>query len=175
MVSGLCGTDRASLNTILQHLGPRFLSLRLPGHSLLLYDLVHACHSILSSDDVSATAPRTQAVSILADLLSLASNDVSSISVLQPDPTHLSVRNCPDIKVILILLYSYYNRNEMKYIFPGTCCWNPFASGSLRTNGRRSVRRIISARHLRVPGIIEWDIPFENQGRNQHSAPGTEI
>lgn len=126
--TGLCGTDRAALNTILQHLGPRFLSLRLPGHSLLLLDLVHACHSILSAADVSTAAPRTHAVSILADLLSLASSDMSAISVLQPDPSQLSVMSCPDIKVReRIAVFIEYCLTYL-YFHIGTRCWYIIAS-----------------------------------------------
>lgn len=99
---GLSGTDRSALNVILQHLGPRFLSLNLPGYSLLLLDLVHACHSVLSSSDTTVAAPRTHAVSTLANLLSLATGDLSAISVLQPEVGQLHVMSCPDIKEMVV-------------------------------------------------------------------------
>lgn len=99
---GLCGTDRAALNVILQHLGPRFLSLNLPGYSLLLLDLVHACHSVLSSSDTSIPATRIHAVSMLANLLSLATGDLSAMSVLQPEVGQLHVMSCPDLKEMVV-------------------------------------------------------------------------
>lgn len=87
------------MNTSLRYLGPRFLTLQLPGSSLLLLDLVHACNTVLNSSDLSQHTPRTEAVSILADLLSFSDN-LSQISVLQPE-SHIHVIPCPDIKVSL--------------------------------------------------------------------------
>lgn len=78
-------------------MGPRFLTLQLPGSSLLLLDLVHACNTVLNSSDFSQNTPRTEAVSILADLLCL-SDDLNQISVLQPEQ-QIRVMACPDIKV----------------------------------------------------------------------------
>ncbi|CAH0550342.1 unnamed protein product [Brassicogethes aeneus] len=102
--SALTGTSEAALNTTLKALGPRFLSLQLPGSSLLLLDLVHGCNSVLNATENLDKSPRTEAVSILANLLSLP-DDLSSISVLRPDAT-VEVISCPDIKehVVSILL-----------------------------------------------------------------------
>lgn len=100
--TALSGSDRAALNVILQHLGPRFLSLNLPGYSLLLLDLVHACHTVLSSSDTTVAAPRTHAVSTLANLLSLATGDLSALSVLQPEVGQLHVMSCPDLKEMVV-------------------------------------------------------------------------
>lgn len=97
----LCGSSRAALNTSLRYLGPRFLTLQLPGATLLLLDLVHACNMVLNSSDYSQNTPRTEAVSILADLLCLP-DDLSQISVLQPE-RQIRVMSCPDIKVSLYL------------------------------------------------------------------------
>lgn len=102
-VLAMCGSSRAALNTSLRFLGPRFLTLQLQGSSLLLLDLVHACNTLLNSSDFSQNAPRTEAVSILADLLSLP-DDLSRISVLQPEHD-IHVMSCPDIKVCHLLFF----------------------------------------------------------------------
>lgn len=100
----LSGTSRPTLNTALRYLGPRFLSLQLPGASLLLLDQIHACNAVLNSADMSPATPRTEAVSILANLLAYA-KDLRQISVLQPDDG-FQVMPCPDVKehVVSILL-----------------------------------------------------------------------
>lgn len=52
---GLCGEDKSIGNTVIKYLGgPRFLSLLLPGHTLLLLDLVHAATVILTSSDFAS-------------------------------------------------------------------------------------------------------------------------
>ncbi|KAL9694007.1 hypothetical protein quinque_013292 [Culex quinquefasciatus] len=57
----LSGEDRAMAYTALRYLGgPRFLSLLLPGHSLLLLDLVHASTIVLTSSETGPHAPRAQ-------------------------------------------------------------------------------------------------------------------
>lgn len=81
----------------MRYLGPRFLSLQLPGSSLLILDLIHACNTVLNNTDKLESSPRTEAVSILANLLSHP-EDLSNISVLQPEQD-LQVIMCPDIKV----------------------------------------------------------------------------
>ncbi|KAF5297114.1 hypothetical protein FQA39_LY02694 [Lamprigera yunnana] len=100
----LCGSSKSALNTVLRYLGPRFLSLQLPGSTLLLLDLIQASNTVLNSSDISTASPRTEAVSILSNLLSFP-DDLSQISVLQPEPT-IQVMACPDIKehVVTILL-----------------------------------------------------------------------
>ncbi|KAB0803388.1 hypothetical protein PPYR_00358 [Photinus pyralis] len=100
----LCGSSKSALNTVLRYLGPRFLSLQLPGSSLLLLDLIQACNSVLNSNDISSATPRSEAVSILSSLLSFP-DDLSQILVLQPEP-NIQMMPCPDIKehVVTILL-----------------------------------------------------------------------
>lgn len=93
----MTGTSKPFLNACLKYLGPRFLSLQLPGSTLLLLDLVHACNTILNSSEKLEVSPRTEAVSILANLLSLP-DDLSSFSVLQPEQD-IHMMACPDIKV----------------------------------------------------------------------------
>lgn len=44
----LSGSSRPALNTALRYLGPRFLTMQLPGSTLLLLDLVHACNVVSS-------------------------------------------------------------------------------------------------------------------------------
>ncbi|CAH1981298.1 unnamed protein product [Acanthoscelides obtectus] len=102
--SALTGPSKSAHNTCLKYLGPRFLSLQLPGSSLLLLDLIHACNTVLNNTEKLESTPRTEAVSILANLLT-EPDDLSSISVLQPDQD-LHAMMCPDIKehVVSILL-----------------------------------------------------------------------
>lgn len=54
----LTGNSKAFLNTALKYLGPRFLSLQLPGASLLLLDLVHACNVVLNFNENLDASPR---------------------------------------------------------------------------------------------------------------------
>nr|CAI5843999.1 unnamed protein product [Callosobruchus analis] len=102
--SALTGPSRSAQNTCLKYLGPRFLSLQLPGSTLLLLDVIHSCNTVLNSTEKLESTPRTEAVSILANLLT-EPEDLSSISVLQPDQD-LHTMMCPDIKehVVSILL-----------------------------------------------------------------------
>lgn len=97
LFSALTSTSKSVLNTCLKYLGPRFVSLQMPGSSLLLLDLVHACNTILSCSDNLESSPRTEAVSILANLL-CEPTDLSLISVLHPEED-LHIITCPDIKV----------------------------------------------------------------------------
>ncbi|XP_018324376.1 probable Rho GTPase-activating protein CG5521 isoform X2 [Agrilus planipennis] len=106
----LCGSSRSAMYIVIKYLGPRFLSLQLPGSSLLLLDLIHACNIILNSSDVSQSVPRTEAVSILANLLSLP-NDIGQISVLKPEPS-VQLMACPDLKERLITILLRSGRKE---------------------------------------------------------------
>ncbi|KAK9694345.1 Rap/ran-GAP [Popillia japonica] len=97
-------STKAPVYVALKHLGPRFLSLQLPGFSLLLLDLILACNVVLSSSDLSKTTPRSEAVSILGGLLSLP-DDFTQLTVLEPTQ-NIQMVSCPDIKdhVVNILL-----------------------------------------------------------------------
>ncbi|XP_021917093.1 ral GTPase-activating protein subunit alpha-1 isoform X3 [Zootermopsis nevadensis] len=101
---GLVGTDQAVINTLIQFTGPRFFSLMLPGHSLLLYDIIHAANTIVSSSDLRGT-PRTEAMSILGALLCLP-NTFAEMPVLQPNASEFTVMPCSDAKdhILSILL-----------------------------------------------------------------------
>ncbi|GFG28404.1 hypothetical protein Cfor_11332, partial [Coptotermes formosanus] len=101
---GLVGTDQAVINTLIQFSGPRFFSLLLPGHTLLLYDFIHAANTIVSSSNLRGT-PRTEAVSILGALLCLP-NTFAEIPVLQPNAGEFTVMPCSDAKdhILSILL-----------------------------------------------------------------------
>ncbi|XP_008195928.1 probable Rho GTPase-activating protein CG5521 isoform X1 [Tribolium castaneum] len=108
----LVGNSKPFLNTTLKFLGPRFLSLQLPGFSLLLLDLIHACNTVLNSMENLEGAPRTEAISIIANLLSLP-GDLSSISVLQPED-NIHVRPCPDVKEHVVSILLRAGRREPK-------------------------------------------------------------
>nr|CAD7424624.1 unnamed protein product [Timema monikensis] len=101
---GLVGTDQAVINTLVQFCGPRFFSLMLPGHSLLLLDFIHAANTIVSLSDLRGT-PRTEAASILGALLCLPES-FSDLPVLQPNPTEFSVMSCSGAKdhILSVLL-----------------------------------------------------------------------
>lgn len=98
MHSALTSTSKSTKNIAIKYLGPRFLSLRLPGSGLLLLDLINACNSVLSTHEKEESSPRTEAVSILVNLLSLP-EDLSSISVLEPEQNIAVIHSCPDLKV----------------------------------------------------------------------------
>lgn len=67
----LTGEDRAMVFTVLRHLGgARFLSLLLPGHSLLLLDFVHASTVVLTSSEIGTHIPRAEVAGLLGSLLS---------------------------------------------------------------------------------------------------------
>ncbi|KAG5874289.1 hypothetical protein JTB14_005719 [Gonioctena quinquepunctata] len=110
--SALTSTSKPVLNTCLKYLGPRFFSLQLPGGSLLLLDLIHACNTILNSAEKLESSPRTEAVSILANLLSQP-EDLSAISVLQPEP-EMHAMHCPDIKEHVVSILLRAGRREPK-------------------------------------------------------------
>lgn len=93
----MAGSSHPALNIVLRNLGPRFQSLQLPGSSLLLLDIIHACNTVLNSADMSQSTPRMEAVSMLANLLSLPESVIDML-VLQPDPI-IQVLACPSIKV----------------------------------------------------------------------------
>ncbi|ENN71988.1 hypothetical protein YQE_11279, partial [Dendroctonus ponderosae] len=103
--SALTGSSKSTKNTSIKYLGPRFLSLQLPGSTLLLLDIVHACDDILNTSEKAELIPRTEAISVLTNLLSLP-DDLSSVSVLQPESNVFVLNSCPDIKehVVRILL-----------------------------------------------------------------------
>ncbi|KAK9884222.1 hypothetical protein WA026_005171 [Henosepilachna vigintioctopunctata] len=103
---------KSYLDTSLRFLGPRFLSLQLPGSSVLLLDLINACNTILNSSEALETSPRSEAVSIVANLLSQP-NEFRSLSVLQPDPDMHFIM-CPDIKEHVVSILLRAGRREAK-------------------------------------------------------------
>ncbi|XP_075222670.1 putative Rho GTPase-activating protein CG5521 [Lycorma delicatula] len=103
---GLTSKEQSVMNTLVRYCGPRFLSLQLPGFSLLLYDFVHAANAIVTSSDLRST-PRTEAMSILGALLSFPES-LCRLPLLQPSSQELIVHPCTDLKghVVNILLRS---------------------------------------------------------------------
>lgn len=103
---GITSNNQSVINTLVRYCGPRFLSLQLPGFSLLLYDFVHAANAVVSSNDLRST-PRTEAMSILGALLSFPES-FCSLPILQPNTQDLVVHPCTDLKdhVVNILLRS---------------------------------------------------------------------
>ncbi|CAG9813221.1 unnamed protein product [Phaedon cochleariae] len=110
--SALTSNSKPVLNTCLKYLGPRFFSLQLPGASLLLLDLIHACNIVLNNTEKLDSSPRTEAVSILANLLSQP-DDLSGLSVLQPEQ-EMRVMKCPDIKEHVVSILLRAGRREPK-------------------------------------------------------------
>ncbi|XP_066993863.2 probable Rho GTPase-activating protein CG5521 isoform X2 [Anabrus simplex] len=101
---GLVGTDQAVINTLVHHCGPRFFSLLLPGHSLLLLDFIHAANTVVSSPHLEDT-PRTEATSILGCVLCLPHQFVD-LPALQPTAGEYGAITCADVKdyVLSVLL-----------------------------------------------------------------------
>ncbi|KAH8306109.1 hypothetical protein KR018_001697 [Drosophila ironensis] len=94
----LTGEDRDLIYAILKHLeGPRLLSLLLPGHTLLLLDLVHASAILLTSLEVSRSTPRAEVAALLGSLLCYPSSLLPR-PVLQPTPQKFELMECPDLQ-----------------------------------------------------------------------------
>uniref|UniRef100_A0A2M4A455 Putative rho gtpase-activating protein n=1 Tax=Anopheles triannulatus TaxID=58253 RepID=A0A2M4A455_9DIPT len=94
----LTGEDRAMAYTALRYLGgPRFLSLLLPGHTLLLLDLVHAATVVLTSSETGPHAPRAQVAGLLGSLLCFPRTSLPG-PVLQPSEPHIDLMECPDLQ-----------------------------------------------------------------------------
>ncbi|XP_016951179.1 probable Rho GTPase-activating protein CG5521 isoform X1 [Drosophila biarmipes] len=94
----LTGEDRDLIYAILKHLeGPRLLSLLLPGHTLLLLDLVHASAILLTSLEVSRSTPRAEVAALLGSLLSYPASLLPR-PVLQPTPQKFELMECPDLQ-----------------------------------------------------------------------------
>jgi hypothetical protein len=92
----LTGENRQMTATVLRHLGgPRFLSLLMPGHSMLFLDLIHACTVMLTSMDLKA--PRAEAAGILGSLLCFPKTSLPG-PVLQPSEPHIDLMECPDMQ-----------------------------------------------------------------------------
>jgi hypothetical protein len=85
--------------------GSKFLSLLLPGHTLLLLDLVHASTVVLTSSDCSALVPRAEVTSLLGSLLCFPKTSLPG-PVLQPSGSIVDLMECPDLQehVLNILL-----------------------------------------------------------------------
>lgn len=93
----LTGEDRAMSYTVLKYLGgPRFLSLLLPGHSLLLLDLVHASTVILTSTETN-NVPRSEVAGLLGSLVCFPRTSLPK-QFLQPSEAHINLMDCADIQ-----------------------------------------------------------------------------
>ncbi|EDV92808.1 probable Rho GTPase-activating protein CG5521 isoform X2 [Drosophila grimshawi] len=94
----LTGEDRDLIYAIMKHLeGPRLLSLLLPGHTLLLLDLVHASAILLTSLEVTRSTPRAEVAALLGSLLSYPAMLLPR-PVLQPTPQKFELMECPDLQ-----------------------------------------------------------------------------
>lgn len=94
----LTGEDRELIFAILKHLeGPRFLSLLLPGHTILLLDIVHASAILLTSLDANRLTPRAETAALLGSLLCYPATIIPK-PVLQPSPQLLELMECPDLQ-----------------------------------------------------------------------------
>lgn len=93
----LTGGDKGMAYTALKYLGgPRFLSLLLPGHSLLLLDLVHASTVILTSFE-TANTPRAEVAGLLGSLLCFPKTSLPK-PVLKPSEPNVDLMECPDLQ-----------------------------------------------------------------------------
>ncbi|XP_064553244.1 probable Rho GTPase-activating protein CG5521 [Drosophila montana] len=94
----LTGEDRDLIYAIMKHLeGPRLLSLLLPGHTLLLLDLVHASAILLTSLEVTRTTPRAEVAALLGSLLAYPATLLPR-PVLQPTSQQFELMECPDLQ-----------------------------------------------------------------------------
>ncbi|XP_036213728.2 probable Rho GTPase-activating protein CG5521 isoform X1 [Bactrocera oleae] len=94
----LTGEDRDLIYAILKHVeGPRFLSLLLPGHTLLLLDVVHASAILLTSLEANRNTPRAEVAALLGSLLCYPPTLIPR-PVLQPSPQIFELMECPDLQ-----------------------------------------------------------------------------
>lgn len=92
----LTGENRQIAATAIKYLGgPRFLSLLMPGHSMLFLDLIHACTVLLTSMDLKG--PRAEAAGLLGSLLCFPKTSLPG-PVLQPAEPHIDLMECPDLQ-----------------------------------------------------------------------------
>lgn len=93
----LTSEDRAMAYKVLKYIGgPRFLSLLLPGHSLLLLNLVHASTVILTSTETN-NVPRAEVTGLLSSLLCFPRTSLPT-QFLKPSEPHVTLIDCPDIQ-----------------------------------------------------------------------------
>ena len=105
----LTGENRQMAATALKYLGgPRFLSLLMPGHSMLFLDLIHACTVMLTSMDVKA--PRAEAAGLLGSLLCFPKTALPG-PVLQP-AEHIDLMECPDLQEHVLNIVLRCSRRE---------------------------------------------------------------
>ncbi|XP_059614307.1 probable Rho GTPase-activating protein CG5521 [Phlebotomus argentipes] len=94
----LTGVDRDLAYTALRFLGgSRFLSLLLPGHTLLLLDLVHASTVLITSSNCGSHAPRSEVAGLLGSLLCFPRTSLPK-PVLNPSGPHVDLMECPDLQ-----------------------------------------------------------------------------
>lgn len=94
----LTGEDRELIYTALKYLdGPRFLSLLLPGHTLLLLDIVHASAILLTSLEANRITPRAEVAALLGTLLCYPSTLLPR-PLLQPTPQQFELMECADLQ-----------------------------------------------------------------------------
>ncbi|XP_055382867.1 probable Rho GTPase-activating protein CG5521 isoform X2 [Condylostylus longicornis] len=93
----LTGEDRDMIYVILKYLeGPRFLSILLPGHTLLYLDIVHASAILLTSFETGRHTPRAEVASLLGSLLCYPASVIPK-PVLQPSEK-IELMECPDLQ-----------------------------------------------------------------------------
>ncbi|KAL5289618.1 RALGAPA2 family protein [Megaselia abdita] len=93
----LIGEDRDLMFTALSYLcGSKILSMLLPGHTLLLLDIVHASTILLTSSDFKEGMQRSDVISLLGCLLCYPSDRYPK-PVLQPSPG-FDLMECPDMQ-----------------------------------------------------------------------------
>lgn len=93
----LIGEDRDLMFTALSHInGSKLLSMLLPGHTLLLLDIVHASTVLLTSSDFNKSMPRADVISLLGCLLCYPSDRYPK-PVLQPSHD-FQLMECPDMQ-----------------------------------------------------------------------------
>lgn len=96
------GEDRIMAYTALKYLGgSRFLSLMLPGHSLLLLDLVHASTMILTSSDISNQTPRSEVAGLLGSLLCFPKTSFPK-PALKPSEKQIILTEYPDLQELIL-------------------------------------------------------------------------
>ncbi|XP_029454829.1 ral GTPase-activating protein subunit alpha-1 isoform X5 [Rhinatrema bivittatum] len=99
MHCGLLHVDQDIVNTIIKHCSPQFLSLGLPGATLLIMDFIVAAGRVAASS--SLNAPRVEAQVLLGSLVCFP-NLYCELPALHPSTSEIIVSHFTDVKEITI-------------------------------------------------------------------------
>ncbi|XP_077476456.1 ral GTPase-activating protein subunit alpha-1 isoform X8 [Stigmatopora argus] len=95
MHQGLLHQDQDIVNTIIKHCSPRFISIGLPGATMLILDFIIAASRVTSCS--SLNAPRVEAQILLGSLVCFP-NFFGELPALHPTTADVALTKFPDVK-----------------------------------------------------------------------------